>query len=419
MKKSAFFLWLVSIASLCLTACGNSKDYTMTFEEVLDLSRQSPLQEVLLNTENFQQSLDISTYINDETNKLTAKLQSNSKQNLKNNKSESETTFDVNVNANDTDLAISWALDIKLVDNVIYLNLASLGLSGSEDMWFVLAMVEWFKNQRFSIPMDWLNDIPNTFSYIKEAKNLDEQTKDIVINEWSVVYNWKFSQLNGYNAYKISLDTEKLQQLINGYYLKVNEALEEEYQIEAPELNIQNFEWYFVITGKDKVTTVIENMDMIEWETAVSINGFGGENYEIHASTNWESLIVLTATKKGSNYNIYAEVSDLVILEWTITPKLSSSKIDVKFDLSLTIKSEYEEVDDTIIPLKGSWTYNSISDFEVIAPENSQNLTELLWAYLGWMMWGSEYVQDYENGTEIGENVFEWFESPIEDNTEV
>ena len=289
MKKSAFFLWLVSIASLCLTACGNSKDYTMTFEEVLDLSKQSPLQEVLLNTENFQQSLDISTYINDETNKLTAKLQSNSKQNLKNNKSESETTFDVNVNANDTDLAISWALDIKLVDNVIYLNLASLGISGSEDMWFVLAMVEWFKNQRFSIPMDWLNDIPNTFSYIKEAKNLDEQTKDIVINEWSVVYNWKFSQFHDYNAWKFSLDTEKFQQLINDYYLKVNEALDEEYQIEAPELNIQNFEWYFVITGKDKVTTVNENMDMIEWETVVSINGFWGENYEIHAFTNWES----------------------------------------------------------------------------------------------------------------------------------
>ena len=105
---------------------------------------------------------------------------------------------------------------------------------------------------------------------------------------------------------------------------------------------------------------------------------------------------MLTATEKGSNYNIYAEVSDLVILEWTITPKLSSSKIDVKFDLNLTIKSEYEEVDDTIIPLKGSWTYNSISDFEVIAPENAQDLTELLWAYLGWMMWGNEYDEYYD-----------------------
>ena len=39
MKKSAFLLGLVAIASLCLTACGNSKDFTMSFDEAYDIAR--------------------------------------------------------------------------------------------------------------------------------------------------------------------------------------------------------------------------------------------------------------------------------------------------------------------------------------------------------------------------------------------
>ena len=39
MKKSALFLGLLAVASLCLTACGNSKDYTMSFEEAVDAAK--------------------------------------------------------------------------------------------------------------------------------------------------------------------------------------------------------------------------------------------------------------------------------------------------------------------------------------------------------------------------------------------
>ena len=74
----------------------------------------------------------------------------------------------------------------------------------------------------------------------------------------------KLEQFNGYNAWKFSLDSGKLQELINDYYAKINESLDEGAQQEVPQLNIQNFEGYLVITGKNKVTTVIENMDMIE-----------------------------------------------------------------------------------------------------------------------------------------------------------
>lgn len=405
MKKSAFLLGLLAIASLCLTACGNSKDYNMSFDEAYDAANHSAIQDILLNSDNFQQSLDLSTNIDNWANKMAITLQSNSKQNIENNKSESATNFDVNIDAEGTIVLITWTLDLKLLDNTIYLNLESLDISWPEDTSFLAAMIWGFKNQWYSIPMSWLNSMPSTFSYVKDAKSLNNQAKEMIINEWAMVYNWKFAQFNWYNARKFSLDTEKLQQLINDYYAKMNETLNEESQQEAPQLNIQNFEGYLVITGKNKVTTVIENMDMVEWETNVNVNGFWGDNYEINASSNWESILTMKASRKNSNYNVSINASDSILLEWTITPKVSSSKIDVKFDATLTIKSEYEETDDTIVPLKGNWTYNTIGDFSVTAPENAQNLTEMISAYLWSAFWWEEYsLEDYENNLDIEEN---------------
>lgn len=402
MKKSAFLLGLLAITSLCLTACNNSKDFTMSFEDAIDTANHSTLQDVLVNTENFQQSLNLTTNIDNWENEISINLQSNSKQNLKNNKSESSTTFDVNMDVDNSNVLIKWDLDIKLVDNTIYLNLWSLDISWWEDLSFISAMIEWFKNQWYSIPMEGLSDVPNTLSYIKDTKNLNEQAKEVIINEWSTIYNWRFVQLSGYNSWKFSLDTEKLQQLIDEYYAKVNEALSEENQQEVPQLNIQNFEWYLVITGKDKVTTVIENMDIIEWESNININWFGGEDYEINTYTNWEPLITIKATKKGSRYNVSLDINNSLKLEWTITPKVSQWKIDIKFNATLSIKSEYEETDDTIVPLQGNRTYNSISDFDVVAPENAQNLSELLWAYLWSTLWGnSDDDLNYEDNLDV------------------
>ena len=397
MKKSAFLLGLLAMTSLFLTACDNSKDFTMSFEDAIDTANHSALQDILLNNENFQQSLDLSTNIDNWTNKIAVDLQSNSKQNLDNNKSESSTTFDVNVNTDESNFLVKGNLELKFLEDIIYLNIGSLDISWSEDTSFLATMVEGFKNQWYSIPMEWLSDVPSTLSYVKDAKDLNEQTKEIIINEWSVVYNGKFTQFNGYNSWKFSLDTEKLQQLVNDYFAKVNEALDEESQQEVPQLNIQNFEWYLVITWKDKVTTVIENMDIVEWESNINLNWFWGVDYEINAYTNWESLLTMKATKKGWNYNISIEITNSLKLEWTITPKISAWKIDVKYNATLTIKSEYEEWDDTIVPLKGNWAYYSISDFDVIAPENAQDLTEILWAYLWWMLWWNNEELDYEN----------------------
>lgn len=399
MKKSLFLLGLLTSA-VCLTACG-SKTFDMSFEDALEIASHSEFQEILAWNDNFEQAFAIAGNYDADWTKVDANISSTSKQSLNNKNSESSLKFWGNITSEWETVKANWALDIKLVDDAIYLNLSSLDLTGSEDLSMVAMMTEWFKNQWFVIPMTGLSDIPDTFSVFKDSEELNDKVKEIVVNEWSIVYNWKFSQFNGYNARKISLDNEKLNALIKEYYDSLYTNLDEEVSAEVPEVNIQNFEWYLVITWKDKVTTVIENMEMQDDDVIVSANWFGGEDFELYLSESEEDLISIIAQKKGSKYEISATVADILSLNWTVSPKLSKSSIDLKFDAKITIKSEVEWEKDTVIPFNGSWRYNSISEFATTAPEGAQDLTELLWSYLEGMMWVDEDYDyedhDYEN----------------------
>lgn len=396
MKKSFLILWLLA-STVCLTACW-SKNFNMSFEDALEAANYSELQNILSQNDIFEQDFDISGKYNSKGTKIDAGISSSSKQNLNNKNSESSTKFSADITSSGETIKVDWALDIKLVNNALYLNLASLDLTWSENLAMVGMMTAGFKNQRFSIPMSWLSDMPNTFSILKDSKELNNKAKEIIINEWSIVYSWKFSQFNGYNARKISLDNEKLNELIKEYYNTMNTNLNEELTWEIPEINIQNFEWYIVITWKDKVTTVIENMQIQDDETIMDANWYAGKDYEINISENNNSLITISAKKKYfSKYKISANIADSISLEWTISPKLSTATIALKFNATLTIKALSEWSSDTIIPFKWSWKYNSISEFSTTAPDNAQDLSEMLSSYLGWMMWWSVEGENYED----------------------
>ena len=392
MKKSIFLLWLLTIAGITLTACG-SKNYEMSFDDALQIANHSAFQDILAENNNFEQDFNLAGSFDKDWTKVDADISSTSKQSLNDKNSESSVKIDANITTELGTIKANGALDIKVVDDGVYLNLSTLDLTWSEDLGMITLMAEWFKNQWFSIPMTGLSDIPSSFSIFKDSKELNNKSKEIMNNEWSAIYSWKFTQFNWYNAWKFSLDNEKLNTLVKEYYTSDDEAAE------IPELNIQNFEWYLVITWKDKVTTVIENMEIAEDDTIVNVNGYAGEDYEINMLAWDEPIISFTAKKKRWKYNVNASMSDALSLDWTISPKLSKSSIDLNFDAKITVKEEWNE---TVIPFKGSWKYNSISEFSVTAPENAQDLTDLLWAYLWNMMWWDEYNydEDYEYDAE-------------------
>ena len=388
MKKFVFLFGLLSTTVL-LSACG-SKDFKMSFEEALEIANHSKLQTILAENHNFEQNFDISSNFDTKWTKVDANIVSNSKQSIDNTNSESSTKFNANITVSGEVFKIDWTLDLKMANDTIYLNLSSLNLTWSDSLLMIGMMVEWFKNQWLSIPMTGLSEMPSSLSILKDSEKLNNKAKEIIVNEWSTVYNWKFKEFNWYNAWKISLDNEKLNALIKEYY----NTLSGDAEVEIPELSIQEFEWYLVITWKDKVTTIIENMKMQDNETSMDADGFAWEDYEINIYEWWESLIKIVAEKKSSKYDVSITLTDAVLLNWTITPKLSKSWINLKFDATLIVKAEEEWDTDTVIPFKGSWSYEWISDFTISIPENAQDLSELLWAYLGGISWWSD--EDFE-----------------------
>ncbi len=406
MKKFLFLLGLLT-TTVCLTACG-SKDFKMSFEEALEIANHSELQNILSENKNFEQDFDISGSFDANWTKVDASISSNSKQSLDSNNSESSTKFNANITASGEVTKISWTLDLKLINDTIYLNLSSLDLTWNDSLSMIGIMFAWFKNQWLSIPMTGLSEMPSSFSILKDSKSLNNKTKEIVINEWSTTYNWKFKEFNWYNAWKISLDNDKLNELIKEYYSTISGE-----EVEIPELNIQEFEWYLVITWKDKVTTVIENMKMQDNETVMEADWFAWEDYEINISEWGEVLVKIVAEKKGSKYDVSIALTDIVLLNWTISPKISKSWIDLKFDATLTAKSEEEWSADTVIPFKGSWNYKWISDFTISVPEDAQDLSELLGAYL----WGLSWWYDEDYAALYGEDSFIPNETADTENT--
>ena len=414
MKKNLLLLWLMAIAT-CLTACG-SKNFNMSFEKALEVASHSELQDILAWNDNFEQSFSIAGSFDSDWTKVDANISSTNKQSLNNKNSDSSLNFWANIASEWETIKANWVLNIKLVGDAIYLNLSSLDLTWSEDLSMVAMMTEWFKNQWFVVPVTGLSDIPNTFSVFKDSEELNNKTKEIIINKWSTIYSWKFSQFSGYNARQISLDNEKLNTLIKEYYDSLYANLDEEVSVEVPEVNIQSFEWYLVITWKDKVTTVIENMEMQDDGVIVSVNWFAGENFELYLSEGEEDLISIVAQKKSWKYEVSATITDVLFLDWTISAKLSKSSIDLKFDAIITVKSEVEWEENTVIPFNGSWKYKSISEFTTTAPENAQDLTELLWSYLGGMMWWTEDYdyEDYDYEDLYGDEYYEESENIAE-----
>ena len=423
MKKSVFLLGLLT-TTVCLTACG-SKNFNMTFEEALDAANHSELQEILAGNENFEQSFDIAGNYHAEWNTINADISTNSKQNIENNKSESSIKFTANITSQWETTKVNWALDLKLVDDVIYMNLWSLDLTWNENLAMFDMMLWWFKGQWLSIPMTGLSDVPSSLSYLKDGKALNDKAKEIINNEWSTVYNWKFKQFNGYNAWKFSIDNAKLNALVKEYYDSMSSGLDlgSGEDVEFPEINIQNFEWYLVITWKDKVTTVIESMDMMDNDIVMSVNWFAGKDYEINITEWEEELVKIVANKKSSKYDVFITVSDAILLQWTVSPKLSKSEIKLNFDAKLTVKAQNEWDADTIIPFMGSWIYKAIPDFTVTAPENAQDLSELLGGYLGGMMWDDyvelEDIEDELDSEESVENNEEESEGTVENGEEI
>jgi len=404
MKKRKFILGIVSIMTLCLTACGKPN---MTFEETIDSITNSEISKMMNNAEIYEQNFEISSNFSTKKDNVDAKISfsTNSKQNLKDSEGETKITLKVNASWDGDEwretISINWDAIIKYLSNAIYFKLNSLDIDWPEDFAAkeFSPRLESIKDQRFSfeltdeilnamkekLPEDFdLNKIQNKENLEKFEKNLQEfkdNLKKAINNEWSLVYNWIYSEFHGSNARKFSIDKEKVFNATSEY---IKTLIPEEYMddytksIEEADINevfedfpLKNFEWYLVITWKKKVQIVIENLDIENYSSNTKLIGtFGTDKYELTAKNDGEDLFIFSAKLNNTHYDISMKINDSEILKWTVSPKISHWKLNVDFDLSINLGFD-EKIN---IPLKGKRKREEISKFNVETPANSKNL---------------------------------------------
>ena len=370
MKKN-LLLGLLTLSTLWLAACG-TKHYEMSFEDAVNASnnRNQELANLLLNSDYIEQSFNLSSSESENDSSIDINVNSNTKKAIGQMLSEWVLNLALNLkwatNAN-----INWTIETKSVDNNLYLNLSSLEISGDENLASLGSLWDGFKNQRFNIPLSWsFKMIATVKDYLKDLGETRDQNLELYVNEWQETYNGKFTDYNWYNAWKFTLDTDKIKELMQEYYALLISEWEE-----IPETSIESFEGYLVITDKDEVTTIIENMIIIANDLSISFNSIYGDGiYEINASSQWQDIMSISVKRNKNTYNIICSSPDLIEITWTATPKLDSSKINIDYDLSMVIVADIETKATTSLPLKGSRSLAKIDNFNVEAPADAIDL---------------------------------------------
>ena len=423
MKKSTFILGIVSIMTLCLTACGKPN---MSFEDAVDSIGHSQLQEMMDSAEYSQQNFNISTKLNipEEDVKGNITFSANSKQNAKDSQWETTFSLNLNVNADWDKVKIKWDATMKKLADIVYLSLNSLDISKSDvdfidedeinkikwqrysldlndeevkemlydmydDMYYDMDILEAIDLlEIFDLPSD--SNVQNLFNKEKFNKFINDLKKSVK-NEWALVYSGMYSQFSWYNAYKFSIDRGIAYNALLDYFewifsdedmedilanLEEYESLDEMFE----DFPFTNFEGYIVITWKNKVQVIIENIDVDKYYYEWKLNATFGKDlykYQLIWTSPWseddENIITISAILSGSNYNINIIFEDEEVLTWTITPSISNWKISVDFDL-LMKEENYRYIVET--PLQWWWSREKISEFNVEAPEDSKDLME-------------------------------------------
>lgn len=444
MKKIILSFYLL-VSAVILSACG-SNEFNMTFDEAVQTSKNNQFFNFLADSDKVEQNFDFSTKVEDEDwNNLNLTIKSDSKQNLSEAIAQSNISIDANFWNKEVNSIINWDIDIRIIPETLYIKLNSLTLTwaGTQDLAMVSAMIEWFKNQRFSLPAEWIKEATEALkSYLEELNNSNDIYDWLYIQDGDLVkYDGKYSAYKWYNAWKFKLDDEKFDQLLKEYNSWIEDVLSEsmvnnaenDENINSEEIqeistvvsdlnssNIESFEWYFVITNNNEIAVIIENMNVLYNNATINATFASWKEWiELNISSNEQNIINLSAEKKWDKYDIAFEIPNSMSIKWTISPKISKTEIKFNFDLVLNLIAWENELwtfgNDMNIPLKWSWNYKKVNSISIETPSDAQDLSQLLWNFLGGSIWGWDY-EDYNYDEDYSD--YEYLDNPNGDGFE-
>lgn len=435
-RKNFALLFAVLFAGvLCFSGCSTQKNYDMSFEQVISLleNQSREMMEMFFNFDAQEKDVNLATKVNTDDIDLALNVLSQVKVDYDSKVQDTAISFDADVKIPESklDFSTSGAVNYSLIwDNIFFkLSEFSFGWPSANDLAMVNMIVNGFKWQRFKLGMSGMS-MSKTFDlydlYSERLWELVDNAWDAMINQWSGIYDWIFDEYKWYNAWKYSVDEEKIDEMLKLYADMMNEFyswLFAQYAAQNlwdEETNIidfnsllsgikyDNLQWYFVIVWKNEVVETMEGAHMDIDGTWMVFNYYYWKDwlYMDVKTDNWDSIMSILAKKNGKKYDVDADILSVFKIKWDVKLNQFSKKdwIDADFDLNISMNTEeFVESDGSIkeinidMPLKWNYKVKNINKFSLQEPSEAIDLMEMLWGYLWASMGGDdEYREDDE-----------------------
>jgi len=439
MKRKNFILPIIGlfIGVLSFSGCSTQKNYEMSYEQVIALleSQSQEFMDMFVDVDAQQKELSASTKIDTDDMNLDINVQSQTRVDYSSDFTEDlSLSFDAGVKVPESklDVTVSWALNYSLIGDDMYLKLSKFSLKwpSANDLAMVNMIVNGFKWQRFKLNMSGAS-MSNAFTlyktYIEELKQVADKAWSMMVNEWSVVYDWMFDQYKWYNAWKYSVDEEKFDELLhvymdtmtnfyswffNQYAGNLWASSEELQDLNFNELlswiTYDNLQWYLVVVWKNDVVETMEGAHMDIDGTWFTFNCYYWKDWIFMdvKTDDWENVMSILAEKNGKKYDVDVDMMSVFKIKWDVKLNKHSKKdwIDADFDLNLSMNTEgMGESDESVkeinidVPLKWNYKVKNIDKFTLQAPSDAIDLMDMIGGYLWASMGGDdEYREDDE-----------------------
>ena len=327
-------------------------------------------------------------------------------------------SFDMGMKEEDSfDIASSGSLNYSLVWDTMYFNLSNFSFKDSspDQLAVTTTMVDDLKWKRFKLDLDDV-DMSDVFDVYEQyrAKTYDliYDSYDMINNEWSGIYNWKFDEYDGLYARKYSIDKDEIRDLIETYFDTIQWFYTDLYAVQGLWDDIESedffdFSWwlsdivggingYYVVLWKNGVVQTFEDVKLeFSDGSQMLLNGhFGADWLYLETVSDWEESIINVKSKNNNKYTVSIMFGDWFEINWNMKVNNFSKDawIDVSYDLNLVMDLDeisYDEYDieetypsKITVPFKWTYKVTKINWFDVKRHGDAVDFIEMLSEYM-------------------------------------
>lgn len=403
MKKSLILMGVLT-TSLILSACTLNKKVDNDFETTYqNLFQEDSIQKILNIWANYdytqkQDSIQIKWDNTDLDADIDIDIES------KNNKldlsTEANVGFDINIQDKKQNQKFSLNGILKTIfskwDIFVNIQTGSLNLWTGNAQWeFINTMLVWIQNMRIQVNQEKIEYFESSLTNNQTLK----QIQDIIwrLKEQQIFQNKGQTEYNWYNAYKIDLNKEIIQNTIidiieNNTWNNIGswELLQTKQQLSGF-LNSIDFNGILVVKSKTQTDLIIEKLDIYQEDklTSTIMWTLGDEKISLYIKdlvSNLSTKIKVEIAKRSLDFDIeiLQNEKETVKIEWDLVfSKLDQEGIKFKLDGDIQVNLwDYYQTQE-LTPLEFNFEYisemQSLNELEISAPDNSILLYQLLW----------------------------------------